>query len=102
MKKASGITKAMTFSDEFGELLDHVKNDKTIDSAMRKDISKGQISRAGAIKALWIYIKANDCQDSKDKRQINPDEVLAPIIGKKSISMMQLAKYISKHLSEIE
>ena len=36
-------------------------------------IGKGPMTRAEVTSKVWEYIKANGLQDSKDKRQINPD-----------------------------
>jgi len=57
------------------------------------------ISSIDVSKAIWAYIKENDLQDPKNKRNIIPDETLAPLLGKKVISMFELTKIISKHLS---
>lgn len=48
---------------------------------------------------MWEYIKANGLQDSKDKRQINPDDKLGAVIGKEQISMFKMTAAVSKHLS---
>ena len=50
---------------------------------------------------MWDYIKKNGLQDAKNKRMINADEKLAAIFeGKKQISMFDMSKYLSKHLSK--
>jgi len=62
-------------------------------------VGKGPLPRTEVTKKLWAYIKANKCQDTKNKRFINPDEKLAKILGKKSINMFEMTKLVSKHLS---
>ena len=62
-------------------------------------IGKGPMTRAQVTSKVWEYIKANDLQDSKDKRQINPDEKLGSVIGKDQISMFKMTAAVSKHLS---
>lgn len=57
------------------------------------------ISSIDVSKAIWAYIKENDLQDPKNKRNIIPDETLEPLLGRKTISMFELTKIISKHLS---
>jgi chromatin remodeling complex protein RSC6 len=47
---------------------------------------------------VWEYIKANSLQDTKDKRQINPDAKLGAVIGKDQISMFKMTAAVSKHL----
>jgi len=61
---------------------------------------KSKLSRGKAMKYTWKYIKAHKLQDKKDARQINPDKVLAAVIGKKPILMTKLGGLIFKHLSD--
>ena len=62
-------------------------------------IGKGPMTRAQVTSKVWDYIKANKLQDSKDKRQINPDGKLGAVIGSKQISMFAMTAAVSKHLS---
>jgi chromatin remodeling complex protein RSC6 len=63
-------------------------------------IGSKPVPRTEAVKKIWDYIKANKLQDSSNKRQINADAKLKPVLGgKSSASMFDLAKYLSKHLS---
>ncbi|MEP7320447.1 MAG: SWIB/MDM2 domain-containing protein [Saprospiraceae bacterium] len=58
------------------------------------------IPRTEVVKKLWVYIKANKLQDAKNKRMINADAKLKPIFGGKAqVSMFDMAKLISKHVS---
>lgn len=51
------------------------------------------------VSKVWEYIKKNDFQDPKDGRQINADDKLAKVFGKKSAIMFEMNKYLSAHLS---
>ena len=62
-------------------------------------IGKGPMTRAQVTSKVWDYIKANDLQDTTDKRQINPDAKLGAVIGKDQISMFKMTAAVSKHLS---
>ena len=62
-------------------------------------VGRGPLPRTEVTKKLWAYIKANKCQDVKNKRNINPDDKLAKILGKKAINMFEMTKLVSKHLS---
>ncbi len=63
-------------------------------------VGNGPMPRSEVVSKLWVYIKANNLQDAKDKRIINNDEKLKKIFdGEKTVHMMKMAKYISKHLS---
>lgn len=54
------------------------------------------LPRTEAVKKIWQYIKKNGLQD---KRNINADEKLKALFGKNMITMFELAKILSKHLS---
>ena len=62
-------------------------------------VGKGPMTRAQITSKVWEYIKAHSLQDSKDKRQINPDAKLGAVIGKDQISMFKMTAAVSKHLS---
>ena len=57
-------------------------------------------TRPQVVKKLWAYIKANKCQDSKNKRMINPDKKLSEVIGSKPVDMLKLAGCLSKHIKK--
>ena len=57
------------------------------------------LPRSEVVSKMWTYIKKHDLQDAKDRRQINADAALASIFGKKSVSMFEMNKHLSKHLS---
>jgi upstream activation factor subunit UAF30 len=57
------------------------------------------LPRTEITKKLWDYIKAHGLQDAQNKRQINADATLEPILGgKTSSSMVELAKLLSQHV----
>ncbi|MHA6332929.1 MAG: hypothetical protein HKO05_11170 [Erythrobacter sp.] len=70
----------------------------TVSSELENVIGKGPMTRAQVTSKVWEYIKANNLQDSKDKRQINPDAKLGAVIGKDQISMFKMTAAVSKHL----
>ena len=55
------------------------------------------VARTEVIKKLWDYIRANNLQDPKDKRNINADSKLLPIFGKPQVSMFEIAGIVGKH-----
>ncbi|WP_323030866.1 SWIB/MDM2 domain-containing protein [Brachymonas denitrificans] len=57
------------------------------------------LPRTEVIKKLWEYIKANKLQDEQNKRNINADDKLAKVFGKKQVTMFEMAGLIGKHLS---
>lgn len=62
-------------------------------------VGKNDLPRSEVVKKVWDYIKKNDLQDPGDKRQINADDKLAKIFGKKSSDMFELNKHLSAHLT---
>lgn len=71
----------------------------TLSGDLEAVIGKGPMTRAQVTSKVWEYIKANNLQDTKDKRQINPDDKLGAVIGKDQISMFKMTAAVSKHLS---
>ena len=57
------------------------------------------LPRTEVTKKLWAYIKKNNLQDNKDKRCINADDKLKPIFKKAQVTMFEMTKLVSKHLS---
>lgn len=58
------------------------------------------IPRTEVVKKLWAYIRKNKLQDTKNRRNINADENLKAVFnGKKTVSMFEMTKLVSKHLS---
>ncbi len=59
------------------------------------------LPRTEVTKKVWEYIKKKNLQDPQNKRNINADDKLQPIFGrKKTVSMFEMTKLINKHLSE--
>jgi upstream activation factor subunit UAF30 len=57
------------------------------------------IPRTEVVKKIWAYIKKNDLQDKKNRRNINADANLKKVFaGKATVSMFEMTKYVSKHL----
>ncbi len=63
-------------------------------------VGAGPMPRSEIVSKLWDYIKKNGLQDSKDKRQINADAKLEKIFGKKSVSMFEMNKHVSAHVTK--
>ncbi len=63
-------------------------------------IGNSPMPRTEVTKKIWAYIKKHDLQDAKNRRNINADDKLKPIFGsKKQVSMFEMTKLVSKHLS---
>ncbi|MGI4806933.1 MAG: SWIB/MDM2 domain-containing protein [Janthinobacterium lividum] len=62
-------------------------------------IGAGTFPRGQVVSKIWEYIKANKLQSPKDGRQIVADQKLEAVFGKKEVSMFEMNKLISAHLS---
>ncbi len=58
------------------------------------------LPRTEVVKKLWAYIKKNNLQDKKNRRNINADPALKAVFGGKAVvNMFEMTKLVSKHLS---
>lgn len=72
-----------------------------VSDALAKIVGKGPMPRTEVTKKLWEYIKKHKLQDTKNKRNINPDELLSKVFGSaEPIDMFKMVSKISKHLKE--
>ena len=67
---------------------------------LAKVVGAKAIPRTEVVKKLWAYIKKNNLQDKKNKRNINADAALKTVFGgKATVNMFEMTKLVSKHLS---
>ena len=72
----------------------------TVSADLAAVVGKGPLPRSEVVKKLWVYIKSNNLQDPKNKRNINADEALKKVFGGKAVvNMFEVTKLVSKHLS---
>ena len=57
------------------------------------------VPRTEVTKKIWDYIKKHNLQDPANKRNINADAKLRPLFEKDQVSMFELTKIVSGHLS---
>lgn len=62
-------------------------------------IGNKPMPRTEVTKKVWEYIKKNKLQDAANKRMINADAKLKEIFKKPQVSMFEMTKLISGHLS---
>ncbi len=62
-------------------------------------VGKGPMPRSEVVSKMWVYIKGKNLQNPKNKRNIMADENLKKVFGKAEVTMFEMAKLISKHLS---
>jgi chromatin remodeling complex protein RSC6 len=62
-------------------------------------VGKGPMSRGEVVKKIWEYIKKNDLQNPKNKRNIIADDKLKVVFGGKAeVNMFEMTKLVSAHL----
>ena len=72
----------------------------TPSAALAEIVGTKPLPRTEVVKKLWAYIKKNNLQDAKNKRQINADDKLKPIFGgKKNVTMFEMTALVNKQLS---
>lgn len=57
------------------------------------------LPRSQIVSKMWDHIKKNNLQNPENKREIMADDKLRPIFGKDKVSMFEMNKHISKHVS---
>jgi upstream activation factor subunit UAF30 len=72
----------------------------TCSPALQAVVGTKPLPRTQITKKLWDYIKKNKLQDNVNRRMINADALLKPVFGGKGkVSMFEMTKLVSKHLS---
>ncbi|MCC5023768.1 MAG: SWIB/MDM2 domain-containing protein [Candidatus Synoicihabitans palmerolidicus] len=73
----------------------------TPDEALAAVVGAKPLPRTELTKALWVYIKKNGLQDPNKKTIINADDKLQKVFdGKKSVSMFEMTKLVSGHVTK--
>ena len=68
-------------------------------SALAAVIGAGAMPRSEVTKKIWAYIKKNNLQDAKNRRQINADDKLKVVFGgKASVDMFEMTKLVNKQM----
>jgi len=71
----------------------------TPSSTLAAVVGSSPMPRTEVTSKLWGYIKRNNLQDKVNRRNINADDKLREVFGgKKTVSMFEMTKLVSKHL----
>ena len=72
----------------------------TPDAALAAVVGSAPLPRTELTKKLWDYIKKNDLQNPKNKREIIADAKLKAVFdGKNKVTMFEMTKLVSGHVS---
>lgn len=55
--------------------------------------------RTEVMKDIWKYIREKELQEPSDRRLINADDPLRAVFGKDQVTMFEMAKILSRHLT---
>ncbi len=70
------------------------------DAKLAAVVGSTPLPRTELTKKLWAYIKKNGLQDKKVRTQINADDALKAVFnGKSKVSMFEMTKLVSSHVS---
>ncbi|MBP9816659.1 MAG: hypothetical protein KBD05_01360 [Candidatus Pacebacteria bacterium] len=72
----------------------------TLSPELQAVVGAGPMPRSEVTKKIWEYIKKNDLQNPKNKRNILADDKLKVLFGGKAeVTMFEMTKLISPHMS---
>jgi chromatin remodeling complex protein RSC6 len=72
----------------------------TPSAALARVVGDKPMPRTEVVKKLWAYVKKNNLQDKKEKRNINADDALREVFGgKKTVTMFEMTALVNRHLS---
>lgn len=61
-------------------------------------VGEEPMPRSEIVKRMWDYIKKNDLQNPKNKREILADDALKPIFGAPKVSMFEMNAHIARNV----
>ncbi len=71
-----------------------------VDAVLAEVVGAGPMPRSEVTKKIWAYIKEHNLQNPANKRNILADDKLKPVFdGKAEVSMFEMTKLVSAHLS---
>jgi chromatin remodeling complex protein RSC6 len=57
------------------------------------------LPRSEVVSKMWDYIRKNNLQNPENKREIVADDTLRAVFGTDRVSMFEMNKHLSRHLS---
>ena len=71
-----------------------------LSSELEAVVGAGPMPRSEVVKQIWAYIKKHDLQNPANKRNILADDKLKAVFaGKAEVTMFEMTKLVSAHLS---
>jgi chromatin remodeling complex protein RSC6 len=66
---------------------------------LSKIVGADPLTRAEVVSRVWTYIKSKNLQNPENKREIVADEALVRVFGKPKVTMFEMNKHLTAHLS---
>jgi upstream activation factor subunit UAF30 len=60
------------------------------------------LPRGDVVSKVWDYIKKHELQNPENRREILADDKLETVFGKKKVTMFEMNKYLTQHLTSPE
>src|SRR4051794_3923420 len=60
------------------------------------------LPRGEVVSKVWEYIKKHELQNPENRREILADDELEAVFGKKKVTMFEMNKYLTQHLTSPE
>ena len=60
------------------------------------------LPRGAVVSKVWDYIKKQELQNPENRREILADDKLEAVFGKKKVTMFEMNKYLTQHLTSPE
>jgi len=60
------------------------------------------LPRGEVVSKVWDYIKKHELQNPENRREILADDTLEAVFGKKKVTMFEMNKYLTQHLTSPE
>lgn len=62
-------------------------------------VGSDPLPRSEIVSKMWAHIKKNNLQNPANKREILADDKLKKVFGADKVTMFEMNKHISKHVS---
>lgn len=62
-------------------------------------VGSDPLPRSQVVSKVWDYIRKNNLQNPQNKREILADAKLEKVFGTKKVTMFEMNKHLSRHLS---
>lgn len=86
----------------------HVEVDDTNPDAVHQEVDvspelaqitgEGPMARGEITSRIWDHIRKHNLQSEDDGRNIEPDDMLAAVVGKGKLTMFEMTAKVNKHI----